>query len=311
MKFTILVAAYNAKDYLERCLDSLLAQTEKSVQIICIDDHSTDDSLALQQKYTKEKGCILVIQTPENQGQAEARNLGLKYAVGELTMMVDADDWLAPDCLERIWEAYKEADDIDAVMMRLMMVEGKNVREWNNPAALPHVMTGKNACLLALRRQVHGLYAVRTEIHKKYPFDTTARLYSDDNTTYAHYLSSRKVVQSQGIYYYRQHATSMTHQMGLTRLMFLEANMSLRQLLENMDAGDDARSLCEDYCWKNFQSIYCRMQKYKRDNMLTADETEKIDTTLARAYEALKLERIGKRKWNYGIYRGVRRLVMR
>lgn len=301
MKFTILIAAYNASSYINQCLDSIFAQTEKSVQVIIIDDCSTDDSLQIEQQYTKVRdNCVLVLHTPQNAGQAEARNLGLHYAVGELTMMVDADDWLAPDCLERIWEAYKREEDIDAVCMRLMLrMDDGSEREWNDISALPEMMTGREACRLTIIRRLHGLYAVRTEMHKIMPFDTTSRLYSDDNTTYIHFLHSRKVVQSGGIYYYRQHELSSTHQAGIQRLMFLRANQSLRLQLEAHGADGELLALCEEHCYNNFVGIYGLMQKLLRTDTLTEKQEEEVRTTLEECYETLRFDRLGRYRLSY------------
>lgn len=305
MKFSILVAAYNAQHYLPQCLDSLFAQTEKSVQVIVIDDCSTDDSLQVEQQYTKVRdNCVLVLHNPHNKGQAEARNLGLQYAVGELTMMVDADDWLAPDCLERIWEAYQQAPDIDAVTMRLMLQsDDGTVTEWNDPSALPLVMSGQEACDLTLSHRLHGLYAVRTSIHKEHPFDTSSRLYSDDNTTYIHYLNSRRVARSEGIYYYRQHDASTTHQKGMSRLMFLKANISLRQQLETHHCPAATLSLCERHCWLNFQGIYRQMMLLRQSEVLTPDQEEEINDTLREAFYALRLDRLGISRPPYALFR--------
>ena len=307
MKFTILVAAYNATKFLPRCLDSLFAQTEKSVQVICIDDCSTDDSLAMQQGYTKYKdNCILVVRTPENSGQAEARNLGLQYAVGELTMMVDADDWLAPDCLEKMWEAYQSYDDVDCVVNNVILDDG--TRQWpyahpSNPV-IPRVMTGHEACLYAIDWRLHGYCAVRTSLHKKYPYDTTTRIYSDDNTCRIHYLLSRRVVMSEGTYYYFQHTASCTHSPGnYKRLLFVRANMSLRQQLEHHDIGEEGLRICESHCWGIFEGVYRQMQDYKRDYELDDDVVAEIDETLREGYEAMRLERLGKRRLPYSLFR--------
>lgn len=315
MKFTVLVAAYNAETFLPQCLDSLFNQTEKSVQVIVIDDCSTDDSTQVQQTYTKHRDhCLLLLHTPKNSGQAEARNLGLKYAVGELTMMVDADDWLAPDCLERMWEAYSQAEDIDAVVNRLVMTE--NGREWDYtpsfPCVIPPIMTGEEACLLALDWRMHGYYAVRTSIHKQIPYDARQRIYSDDNTCRYHYLASRRVALSEGIYYYRQHTDSCTHSPSnqIKRLMFLRANMDLRHWVETQELGPDALFYCERHCWPVYEGIYREMYHLRREAYLDDAQIEEIEDTLREAYDALCLDRLGKHKLPYPLFRLYEHLVI-
>lgn len=305
MKFTVLVAAYNAHKYLNQCLDSLFGQTEKSVQVIVIDDCSTDDSVQIEQSYTKVRdNCVLVLHTPVNSGQAEARNLGLKYAVGELTMMVDADDWLAPDCLERMWDVYSQNEEVDCVVNKVIMTENGREWEYEHPSKtpIPQLMTGREACLYAIDWRLHGYYAVRTELHKQIPYDTSCRLYSDDNTSRYHYLFSRRVALSEGIYYYRQHTESCTHAAKFKRLMFLRANMQLRSQLENYNVDEELLQICEVHCWPNFVGIYREMMQMISNDEITEEQREEIRGTLSEAYEALRLDRLGKHKLPYSIF---------
>ena len=93
-KVTILVAVYNAERYLAQCLDSLCQQTLRDIQIVCIDDCSTDHSPQILREYAARDSRIVCLRTPVNSGQAVARNLGLTIATGEFTTMLDSDDWL-------------------------------------------------------------------------------------------------------------------------------------------------------------------------------------------------------------------------
>ena len=95
--FTLLVAVYNAEAYLQECLDSLLRQSVSAIQIICIDDASTDASPQILADYAARDARIEVIRMAENKGQAYARNEGLRRARGEWILAVDADDLLEPE----------------------------------------------------------------------------------------------------------------------------------------------------------------------------------------------------------------------
>ena len=102
MKVTVLVAVYNASSYLSVCMDSLLGQTHADIEIICIDDASTDDSWAILQQYAARDTRVVLLRQTVNGGQAKARNRGLTVATGDFITMVDSDDWLAPDAIEAI-----------------------------------------------------------------------------------------------------------------------------------------------------------------------------------------------------------------
>lgn len=96
---SVIVPVYNAARFLPQCLDSLLGQTYMNLEIICVDDGSTDDSLAVLKEYAAKDERIKVMHQ-ENAGVSAARNRGLALATGELITFVDADDWLEPDAYE-------------------------------------------------------------------------------------------------------------------------------------------------------------------------------------------------------------------
>ena len=93
-KISVLVAVYNTAEYLPHCLDSLLNQTLKDVEVVCIDDASTDDSLDILHQYAARDTRLRVIALDENRGQAHARNIGLSCATGDYIGFVDSDDWM-------------------------------------------------------------------------------------------------------------------------------------------------------------------------------------------------------------------------
>ena len=105
VKVSIIVPVYNVEKYLGKCLESLLVQTLKDIEIICVNDGSTDDSLAVLQNFAAEDKRIKVI-NQVNKGVSAARNAGLDNACGEYVMFVDSDDWIEPEtcaeCYEKI-----------------------------------------------------------------------------------------------------------------------------------------------------------------------------------------------------------------
>jgi len=106
---SIIVPVYNVQDYLPRCLDSLVAQTLADVEIIAVDDGSTDRSADVLQRYADADSRIKVIRQA-NQGQGAARNAGLDAASGRFIGFVDADDWVEPDMFETMYRRAMETD---------------------------------------------------------------------------------------------------------------------------------------------------------------------------------------------------------
>lgn len=99
---SIIVPIYNVEKYLSECLDSIINQTYKNLEIILIDDGSTDNSGKICDKYAKKDKRIVVIHRT-NGGVSSARNLGLKIANGSYIGFVDADDWIANDMYENLY----------------------------------------------------------------------------------------------------------------------------------------------------------------------------------------------------------------
>lgn len=100
---SIIVPCYNVEQYLSKCLDSLINQTLHDIEIICIDDKSTDNTLKILQDYAKQDKRIKLFSHSKNQGVSVARNLGIKHATGQYLGFVDPDDWVDLDFYEKLY----------------------------------------------------------------------------------------------------------------------------------------------------------------------------------------------------------------
>ena len=110
-KISVVVPAYNSEKYIEECLDSLLKQTLSDIEIICINDGSTDNTAQILEKYSDIHKNIKVYHR-ENSGLSVSRNFAIDVANGEYISFVDSDDWVSPDFYEKLYNAAKkyEAD---------------------------------------------------------------------------------------------------------------------------------------------------------------------------------------------------------
>ena len=104
---SIIVPIYNVEKYLKRCIDSIINQTYKKLEIILVDDGSKDNSGKICDKYAKKDIRIKVIHK-KNEGVSEARNVGLKVSTGEYIGFVDADDYIEPNMYEEMSDNLKE-----------------------------------------------------------------------------------------------------------------------------------------------------------------------------------------------------------
>ena len=110
IKVSIIVPVYNAEQYLQECVDSILHQTISDIELLLVDDGSIDSSPALCDQYAAQDIRVKAIHKPNGRA-ASARNAGLRAASGEYIAFVDADDWVSPDMYEKMLQA-----DADVVL---------------------------------------------------------------------------------------------------------------------------------------------------------------------------------------------------
>ena len=110
IKVSVILPVYNVESYLRQCLDSVMGQTLKDIEIICVDDGSSDDSPAILEEFARKDSRIRIL-TQQNAGAGVTRNLGMKYAKGRYLSFLDSDDFFEPDMLEK---AYEKAEKYQA-----------------------------------------------------------------------------------------------------------------------------------------------------------------------------------------------------
>lgn len=291
MKVSVLVAVYNAGKYLSVCLDSLLGQTHRDIEVICIDDASTDESWEILRQYASRDERIILLKQPVNGGQALARNRGLEKATGDFVTMLDSDDWFSPDALELAVAEVSEETDCVLFDLRYHEQATGQEREYDYRTD-GRSFTGDEAFRLSLDWSIHGLYMVRREIHQAYPYDTTCRLYSDDNTTRLHYLHSRRVSCCRGIYHYRLHDESMTHKVSMARFQYLCANYSMKQTMEQEGVAEPLMNLYEHHRWLNLVGMY--VFYYTHRGAFSPAERQKAKEELRHFYATIEPHRLPK-----------------
>lgn len=100
-KISLIIPVYNVEKYLNQCLDSVISQTWKNLEIICVNDGSPDNSAAILKQYAAKDSRFKIITRP-NGGLSAARNTGLRHATGDYIFFLDSDDYINPECLEEL-----------------------------------------------------------------------------------------------------------------------------------------------------------------------------------------------------------------
>ncbi|MDO5447866.1 MAG: glycosyltransferase family 2 protein, partial [Prevotellaceae bacterium] len=231
MKVTVLVAAYNTEKYLPTCLDSLLTQTHQDWQALCIDDGSTDGTWEIMREYAERDPRFVPLHMAQNIGKARAMNQGLMMAKGDYICFLDSDDWFSPDALEKAVATFEQHPQTGCVLFKCRYVDEKTRKMWDYGMPSFDMKSGNEAFLDSLTWKIHGIYMTRTSIQLRYPYDESAKGYSEDNTTRIHYFVSREVRLCDGVYFYLQRKSSITHNGGAEKVNYLTANEVMAKTL--------------------------------------------------------------------------------
>ena len=296
-KVSVLVAVYNGGKWLDRCLRSLNRQTNKDIEIVCINDASTDSTPDIMRRWSEKDDRIRIVELPSNSGPAVARNAGLAVANGDIVVCLDSDDWFADDSIEKVVSVFDRHEDADCVLMKCLFVYPDG-REEEYPGAHFGSLDGKTAFRESLTWRIHGIYAARRELYERCNFDATCRHYSDDNTTRIHYYLSRRVYESDAPYYYYQHSESISNVVSVRRMDYMAATESMKRQLTALHCPHDTLALYEDERWKVIVDAY--MFWFKNRASLSAEDATyckkeirrhfgNVDTSLLRKSLSWKL----------------------
>lgn len=107
---SIIIPAYNCEEYIKQCLDSIINQTYKCLEVIIVNDGSTDETLSILNRYSEAYPALFRVYSIANNGQGYARNYGIKQATGKYVLFVDSDDYLEPNMIEVLVQAAKNND---------------------------------------------------------------------------------------------------------------------------------------------------------------------------------------------------------
>lgn len=155
MKISIIVPIYNVEKYLSECIESVLYQSYRDIELILVDDGSPDQSLAICEEYAKKDNRIVVIHK-KNGGLSDARNYGIHAAVGEYSIFLDGDDyWDDLDALERLVARVKQTnvDVLNYSYKKYYEDTGEMIPYFENAKAMPVTMDSKEKQLRFLTEQ--------------------------------------------------------------------------------------------------------------------------------------------------------------
>ena len=306
-KITVIVPVYNVEHYLDKCLDSLISQTYKNLEIIVINDGSTDNSGEICQDYAQKDNRIVYIEK-ENGGQAEARNIGLDRMTGSYVTFVDSDDWVEVDYVETLYKKItKYQADIavgnyysfnESEGMYYFHIFGDSYYEkmYDNVSIFENLYESQEMKSFALISVWGKLY--KADLVKHLRFDI-GKLGEDGYLNQKIYLLAEKTIYlNKGLYAYRQrersssrtwtekwmHALvdSMSERITLLASLGypLEKHLAIyRQMLEGSLSNGKVSGLEETPTYKEFEA-----KKHLLDKLEKTKKTQKKAIVLAANY---------------------------
>lgn len=218
MKISVIIPAYNAENTIGKCLESIINQTYKNLEIIIVNDGSKDDTLNICQMYSKKDDRIIIIDNV-NSGVSHSRNCGIDVSTGDYVTFVDADDYLDLDCFETlIKEEYKDCDFIRynfkldgerGFSNNLFDLSDKklDIDDENLKLLFGHFLTSYEAI-----PNLVMLLLIKSEVVKKIKFNEKLRMMEDVDFYLQLFLNSKKgVFCNKKLYNYYVNPMSVTH----------------------------------------------------------------------------------------------------
>jgi len=260
---SVIVPIYNAEKYLEQCVNSILSQTYRELEVLLIDDGSTDNSSNICDKFVELDNRVKVIHK-KNAGAVPARKMGLSQAKGTYVTFVDADDWLESDMYEKMYTAIVE-EDVDIVMC------GRYEDVGDTSKAVYHgIQPGrydKDGLYEAIfpRMIVNGEFfewgifpgvwdkLFKREVVERHQMQVDDRLTMGDDAacSYPTLLNADSIyILPECLYHYRQSSTSMVKQKGDVEVERMRFQVLYHSVMERFEKDKGIYDLREQ--WKEY-----------------------------------------------------------
>ena len=195
-KVSIIIPIYNTSKYLKKCLNSVIAQSYQNLEIVLVDDGSTDESGKIADEYAKKDSRIRILHQ-ENQGQSAARNAGIKYATGKFINFIDSDDEINPEFISKLLTTFNDDTAITVCGMHYKRLKNKTAENVYISHLRPKRKNeSKKAYILYLLAIDGRMYSsvnklFRTEFLKNLTFDTSLN-FAEDTKFVLNYLKKAK-----------------------------------------------------------------------------------------------------------------------
>lgn len=302
---SVIIPVYNVEQYLCACVDSVLNQTYRNLEIILIDDGSSDGSAQIADRYAETDSRVYVVHQ-KNGGLSVARNAGLQIAGGEYITFVDSDDCISEKYIEKLYALVRKYDADVSICDYIRFTEDTPFAETDTSA--DEMLFSNTECIKQMYQpKRHGmeftswakLYRTKLFSENKIMFPV-GKLHEDTFTTYrVLYYAGRIVFTDIALYGYRTRADSiMTSSFSLRRCDSLEANAQACQFF--LDAGEEELLRYALNAYMRSGRKICRKIQTQYHGK---DKKEQLHSLCAKCSQSLKkYGSTAKYSWNRRIY---------
>lgn len=283
MKYSVIIPVYNAAATIGRCLDSLLSQPHEDVQILLINDGSTDESGEICRRYTQDHECVCYFEK-ENGGVSSARNLGLDKAVGEYILFVDSDDFVTTDYFTVIGEALEHWDP-DMLLFGLKCFGARNDIWQTGNFYSDDKMKISEFVRIAFRAYLYSSMTTRTfrrEIiqNQNLRFNENLQIGEDQAFIFAYTMHVKRMASIEKVLYnYSREISDSLSQKPRSYLteQILLGNALMCNALENSTFPDPVRQIYrETIAWAHYRSAYSACKELLKFDYSPADRKVRI-----------------------------------
>ena len=248
-KVSFIVPIYNASEYLSRSIESILNQSYKNIEIILIDDASTDNSKEIIKSYALKDSRIKPIYSEVNQGVSKTRNLGLKSVSGDYVTFMDADDYITPNMVQIMLEKAIKYDSDLVDSYHLIIYKNKTFLE-HKPLKEDLTLGNKDNVEMITKSSYVTGKLIDVKLLKGLLFDENLRRYED--LVFEHELKLRVknyCLIKDVIYYYYQVEGSLINSLGEKHKVYLDAAKIVLDLYKN--ESEESKQLIESMLFTN------------------------------------------------------------
>ena len=289
-KVSFIVPIYNASEYLSRSIESILNQSYENLEIILIDDASTDNSKEIIKQYALKDNRIRPIYSEVNQGVSRTRNMGLKSISGDYVIFMDSDDYMIKDAVKIMVEKSIKYNSDLVDSYHLVIYKNKSFLE-HKPLKEDLVLGNKNNTKMLLMSSYITGKLISSKLIKDLLFNEELRRYED--LVFEHELKLRVnnyCIIKDVLYYYYQVEGSLINTLGEKHKAYLDAAKIVMNLYKN--ESEESKQLIESLLFSN--ALLTGITKVIKNNMPIEDNSKILKDYVSEANKIFKTYKTNK-----------------